>query len=107
MTVSINPYRSLGEEDFNKMKIKNGFVIVKALMQDDLTDLSIVLKENKNYGMALCHEVVTMGKGCFGDEPETIRPKIGTKVMVVGNCLDAVADGRFSFVNSEDIYCWW
>jgi len=104
---NINPYRELGEKEFKEMEIKSGFVIVKALMQDDLTDLSIVLKENNNYKMALCHEIVKMGESCFGDEPETRRPKVGSKVMIVGNCLDAVADGKFSFIRDDDVYCWW
>ena len=48
-----------------------------------------------------------MGEGCFYQEPEPERPKVGNRVMIVGNCLDAVADGKYSFVRDDDVYCWW
>lgn len=102
----INPYRNLDDKDFSKMGIKKGFMVVKAVMPDEVTELRIELAESsKDYNQALLHKIVRMGEGCF--DGEEAPPRVGYMCMVVGNTLDAVDKGRFCFVDSRDVYCWW
>ena len=98
----INPYRKLDEKDFKKMNIKEGFLVVKAVMPDEMSDLRIQLAEStKDYNNAMVHKIIAMG-----DNPNT-EAKMGDHCMVVGNTLDAVDKGRYCFIDSKDVYCWW
>ncbi len=94
----INPYTKITGKDIEKMNIKEGMVVVKALTPTDFG--SVITLGEFDYTNARAHEVIRTG--------EKVDIPVGSRCLVLANTLDSADDsGEFCFIEAQDIYAWW
>lgn len=98
----INPYKSMSVEDFQKMHLRSGVLVVQGILADSYTSI-VTLADNRDFKNAIVHKVIAKGGDHVDGEPE-----VGDRCFVLGNTLSPVDGGwEFAFVEAEDIWAWW
>lgn len=100
----INPYKSMSAEDFTKMHLRSGVLVVQGILADSYTSI-VTLADSRDFKNAIVHQVIASGTSPGNPEKE---PQVGDRCFVLGNTLSPVDGGwEFCFVETEDIWAWW
>ena len=95
--MEINPYKKIGREEIQGMKLRKGIVAVRGVLAGENSQ---IITDNADFRNCLYHEVIHVGEGC------DIEP--GQYCFVLGNTLSSASpDFEFCFVESEDIWAQW